>query len=627
MSDASSTFEETHRRLQELERLIAQVCPRSDSSGSTQNQGQISAHRPSSARPTSGNDRPQNGNARPQAARPQPGNPRPQSAGNDRPQNGNARPQTARPQAGNARPQSARAARPQSASSTASLQRPQTARPPVNQAEQAAAHRKKQQEFQNLLDLVGHKAAAKFKTIHACFRTVDSDHNGTVDHEELVALFRSFNLQEEFADRFMEHMDPQHTGEIEYTELQQIIGQYIQPGYKASKERRVAVRADACKTMEQRKREAELKQLAEIIGAKAHAKYRCLRDCFRFVDEDKDGTVSRAECVRFMEVFGFPHSVGDHVYDLLLDKTGHSGEVDFTTFLGTFGPYIQPGYAVQLMQAHEKQVHDRGDGPGPYATRQAANRPQSARAHHRQATGAAAERHRPASADSRKGDDCASTASTMSGSASSKAVSSASSSVASSAGRQFRRMVYGRPQRQQSGARPNQVAAPKNSRSANWSKNSDSSNLRNRVYYQGDEGAQPSSMSRLSHHGPVFKTVEGDTAQQLEMEDPHAHRQQQAALQPRRPSHSPGRPRPQSGRARAWRAPTPPHRHHRSVEVPATKCMLGEDSLSTCEPGTPREQRLKHRAASASRLQKESKMSASTASLCSSLEQQWSVIA
>jgi hypothetical protein len=120
--------------------------------------------------------------------------------------------------------------------------------------------------------------------------------------------------------------------------------------------------------------------------------------------------------------------------------------------------------------------------------------------------------------------------------------------------------------------------------------------------------------------------VEGDE-QQLEMEDPHAQRQKQAALQPRRPSHSPGRPRPQSGRARAWRAATPsPQRHHRSMEVPAGKSMLGEDSRSTCEPGTPREHKLKNRA-SASRLQKESKMSNSTASLCSSLEQQWSVIA
>jgi len=604
MSEASSTFEETHRRLQELERLIAQVCPRSDSSGSTQREGQLPAQRPSSARPTSGSSRPQSGFARPQSAR---------------------------PQSGNVRPQSARSARPQSASSAASLQRPQTARPLVSQAEQAASLRKKQQEFQNLIDLVGHKAAAKFKTIHACFRTVDRDHNGSVDREELVELFRSFNLQDEFADRFMEHMDPHHTGEIEYTELQQLIGQYIQPGYKASKERRVAVRADAGKTMEQRKREAELNQLAEIIGAKAHAKYRCLRDCFRFVDEDKDGIVSRSECLRFMEVFGFPHSVGDHVYDLLLDKTGHSGEVDFTTFLGTFGPYIQPGYTMQLMEAHDRQVHH---GDGPYASRQAASRPHSARAHQRQATGAAAAWRRPASADSRKGDDCASTASTMSGSASSKAASTASSSVPSSAGRQFRRTIYGRPQRQRSGARPtqarpNQAVAPKNTRAANWSRSFDSSNIRNRVYYQNDEGGHPSSMARLSHHGPVFKTVEGDTTQQLEMEDPHAQRQKQAALQPRRPSHSPGRPRPQSGRARAWRAATPPpQRHHRSMEVPATKSMLGEDSRSTCEPGTPRENKLKHQhRASASRLQKESKMSNSTASLCSSLEQQWSVIA
>lgn len=621
-SEASSTFEETHRRLQELERLIAQVCPRSESSASEhkggKSPGQLSAQRPSSARPLSGNARPQSGNVRPQSARPQ---------------SGNVRPQSARPQSGNARPQSARAARPQSASSAASLQRPQTARSSANEAEQAASLRKKQQEFQNLLDLVGHKAAAKFKTIHACFRTVDRDHNGTVDHEELAELFRSFNLQDEFAARFMDHMDPQQTGEIEYTELQQIIGQYIQPGYKASQARRVGVRNDAGKTVEQRKREAELNQLAEIIGAKAHAKYRCLRDCFRFVDEDKDGTVSRTECLRFMEVFGFPHSVGDHVYDLLLDKTGHSGEVDFHTFLSTFGPYIQPGYTAQLLATRDRQSQQQVDGPGPYASRQVANRPQSARSAQRQAPGATALRrsdsHRPASADGRKADDSDSVASTMPGSAYSKTSSDASSSVASSAGKQFRRSLYPRPQRQRSGARPNQAAAPpKNNKAANWSRNFDSSNLKHRVYYQNDEGAQQASMARLSHHGPVFTSVDYDSA--LEMEDPHAQRQKQAALQPRRPSHSPGRPRPQTAKVRgAGRsAGTPPQRHHRSMEVPATKCMLGpgEDSRSTCESATPRETRLRHRA-SASRLQKESKMSNSTASLCSSLEQQWSVIA
>lgn len=621
-STPSSTFEDTQRRLAELERLIAQVCPRSETPSEHKggkSPGQFSAQRPSSARPHAGYARPQSGNARPQSAR----------------QSGNVTPQSARPQSGNGRPQSARSARPQSASSAASLHRSQSGgpSPAQNQAEQAAILRKKKMEFQNLLDLVGHKAATKFKTIHACFRTVHRANTGTMDRDELGELFRSFNLQDEFADRFMDHMDPEKTGEIEFSELQQIIGQYIQPGYKARPSSKVE-RNDAGKSVEQRKREAELQQLAEIIGAKAHAKYRCLRDCFRFVDEDKDGTVSRTECLRFMEVFGFPHAVGDHVYDLLLDKSGHSGEVDFKTFLNTFGPYIQPGYAAMY------QAPSPADGPGPYASREGSSRPQSARAQ-RPAPGGAAtlqrsKSHRPASADGRKADDWGSVASTMPGSASVKTCSASSaSSVASSAGRQFRRASHAfharqQQQRKQSGAaRPKQAAAPrKNQRAENWSRNFDSSNLKHRVYYQKDEGGQQSSMARLSHHGPVFQSVDHIHDSALEMEDPHAQREKQEKMQPRRPSHSPARPRPHTAKVRREGRSAATPRHHRSVEVSASKCMLGpgEDSRSTCAPGTPRETRLRHQN-SAARLQKEYKYPNSTTSLCSSLEQQWSVIA
>lgn len=101
--------------------------------------------------------------------------------------------------------------------------------------------------------------------------------------------------------------------------------------------------------------EAEMRQLAEIIGSKATAKYRSTRELFRWLhlDEANQGIVSREECVRFMELFNYPAKSGEQMYNFLLTKSRSSNQVDYASFMRFFGPYIHPQYE-EILRQHEK---------------------------------------------------------------------------------------------------------------------------------------------------------------------------------------------------------------------------------------------------------------------------------
>eukprot|EP00440_Ansanella_granifera_P073307 gb/GFBE01079549.1/.p1 GENE.gb/GFBE01079549.1/~~gb/GFBE01079549.1/.p1 ORF type:complete len:528 (+),score=52.86 gb/GFBE01079549.1/:1-1584(+) len=525
---STSSIEATQQRLLELESLIAQVC----------------AGPP--GRPISLHTSHASGYAAPQ----RPSSGRPQSARSSRSDDSGAVPRPPSAKLQSARPQSAR---PQSASPSAA--RPQSARP------QSARRRPSDREFQSICDLLGSKMAARFKTINQCLRKVDMDHNGTVDRSELHELFRSFNFPDEQADKFFDYLDGDGRGELDYHVVKGIASQYINLGYPGPRVPMARRFVDA-QTPEQRKREADLQRLGEVIGSKAHAKFKNLRDCYRFLDHDKDSFVSRFDCVYFMEVFGFPQSTGHQMYELLAEKACDQ-DVDYNVFVNTFGHFIQPGHFPAKPRAQRPssvQPPSRGASTPNVALRRSVS-----------------QRHRHAAkADSAwDQDDChpkssSSNASTTSGAGCSDS-SVASSSVPSSAGQALRR-------RQQQPLTP-RAAIP--TRSA---------------------------------------VMESGT---------------QTVVTPRPPPGAPSRLRPQTARARM---PTQ-QRHYRGTEVHEAwagagdgkkSCLhccrhLEEDSRSTCEPGTPKDSW--NYARRASRAEHVGNAPSCSSSLCSSMEQQWGVIA
>ncbi|CAJ1407024.1 unnamed protein product [Effrenium voratum] len=263
------------------------------------------------------------------------------------------------------RPQSAR---PQSA-------RPQSARPRVEVQEP-----KLHTDFQGLLELIGAKAAARFSSMQQCFRMLDLDHNGRVEIGEIKELLRIFHLPEEAADQFFCYLDPEKTGSLDFQVVADVIGQFIKPGYRNSVvHRSPAPQADEDGTSKVLPRfahvqvtggEVDLKQLAEIVGSKARAKFANTRNVFRGLDEARNGFVTRPECIRFMETYGYPSCVGEQAYNTLLHEGQH--QVDFSTFVRFFGPYIHPRFE-ELAQQHEKRH------PAPAAPVARAATPASAR--------------------------------------------------------------------------------------------------------------------------------------------------------------------------------------------------------------------------------------------------------
>lgn len=224
---------------------------------------------------------------------------------------------------------------------------------------------------------------------------MDEDHNSRVARSEVQELFRRINLPEEYADRFFDSLELDETGQVDYLEVTGIIGPYIQSGYTAptrSLSRGPRSTSAPRIVSEERNKAHELQQLCQIIGAKAHQKYRNVTECFRYLDEDKTGWVTRANCRRFIEIFGFPPSVGDSVFDILLDDGSENpnpdGQVSFLKFVDVFGPFVQPGYNQKPVSFQRKVAPEsfltRSQTPPPEERPKAAKgrvRPQSARYH------------------------------------------------------------------------------------------------------------------------------------------------------------------------------------------------------------------------------------------------------
>lgn len=251
-------------------------------------------------------------------------------------------------------------------------------------------------DFEALCDLIGSKAAARYRTVGQAMRHIDKNHNSMVDRSEIHSLFRQFNLPPEYADRFFDQLrcSPE---EMDPNTLEQIIGPYIMPGYRDPRWA-VPARSSSRLSLQERNRKAEVEEMTHLIGTKAHQRFRNPRECFRSVDDDKDGRLSRTEVVRFVERLGLPRSTANHVFNELLDGGEGDGTVSFLKFMETFGPIIQPGYYKQTpAYAHGVQMQRASDAAAGYNERLAPRAPTRPQAPPPRARSASV-RRRPSSA-------------------------------------------------------------------------------------------------------------------------------------------------------------------------------------------------------------------------------------
>jgi len=214
-----------------------------------------------------------------------------------------------------------------------------------------------------LFDALGQKVAQRFTCIRDCLRFVDSNKNGYIDRGEIRRLFAAFNMAQDQADLLFDALDPHRAGELTYEVFQAVVGQHIQPGHI---EDRAASPRPLSRSMEVRQQEAELREVAEVVGAKAQQRFRNAREVFRFLDVNKDGRITREGCRRFAEYFGLSSDLGDMMFDMTCPP--EASFIDYTSFIARLGPYILPGHDPHA----EVLPGDRGD--------RAKRRPSSARA-------------------------------------------------------------------------------------------------------------------------------------------------------------------------------------------------------------------------------------------------------
>merc|ERR1719316_2606773 len=152
------------------------------------------------------------------------------------------------------------------------------------------------------------------------------------------SFLRGFGWGEDTADRIFALLDQDDSGEIDFLEFVGLFDPILGTSYKSQ----ATSRAPAIKGLEDRGLEKKLHQIARIVGDKMHLKFKNVRDAFRALDLDKDGTVSRQELQMFFAGFGLPKEAADTVFTAL-DEDG-SENVDYSEFMGLFGPIIAPGH-------------------------------------------------------------------------------------------------------------------------------------------------------------------------------------------------------------------------------------------------------------------------------------------
>eukprot|EP00397_Hematodinium_sp_SG-2012_P009167 GEMP01009243.1.p1 GENE.GEMP01009243.1~~GEMP01009243.1.p1 ORF type:complete len:545 (+),score=80.84 GEMP01009243.1:39-1673(+) len=210
------------------------------------------------------------------------------------------------------------------------------------------------EDLRKVCYLIGEKAPQKFRTVREAFRFIDTDHDGLVSQAEMHGFFRAFNIPPEMADKMFQYLDKDHSNHVDYNEFVHHFGQYIQPGYRLER--------DAVPVAEVRARfpvggrpniavpdsRKELDKILRVITEKAAVKWRLARDCFRYVDTDHNGFVTRDEVRGFLGTFSLPHYTADLLFKAL--DTDNDGKVNYNEFVDYFAPHIQPGGIVKTVR-------------------------------------------------------------------------------------------------------------------------------------------------------------------------------------------------------------------------------------------------------------------------------------
>lgn len=247
-------------------------------------------------------------------------------------------------------------------------------------------------ELHSVLELVGQKAATKYRNVRQALRFVDSDRDGYIQKSEIYYFFRAYDVSSDTAaERLFTVLDRHRTGEVEYKAFVDYLGPFIrgepprQPHAEDS-DNEESTTADgestAQATVEVEKAQAATEsphavaskrgvnngnnskqpvapptrqddwstnEWMAFLGRKCSERFTHVMDLIRKVDQDYDGNISRSEMRHFFSIFGLNARVSDRCFMSL--KQDEDPEVDYMDFMRAIAPYVDlPGVNAVLHQ-------------------------------------------------------------------------------------------------------------------------------------------------------------------------------------------------------------------------------------------------------------------------------------
>lgn len=236
-------------------------------------------------------------------------------------------------------------------------------------------------ELHSICEMIGQKAAMKYRTVREALRFVDADRDGFVTRSEVEYFFRAYDVSSEtVAGHLVNRLDPSGIGEIEYSDFVSFIGPFIRgepPAALAADISDQVSSREETPTQEvgpssgiqparyvggqisspSKKSAGPLPPQADwsvehwmiFLGRKSSERFGHVMDLIRHVDRDYDGNISRDEMRHFFSIFGLEAKVADKCWSSML-KPGEP-EVEYMDFMRAIAPHLDlPGVRGVLHQ-------------------------------------------------------------------------------------------------------------------------------------------------------------------------------------------------------------------------------------------------------------------------------------
>jgi Ca2+-binding EF-hand superfamily protein len=246
-------------------------------------------------------------------------------------------------------------------------------------------------ELHSICEMIGQKAAMKYRTVREALRFVDADRDGFIQRSEIEYFFRAYDVSsEKVADHLFDRLDRKGIGELEYASFVEFLGPYIRgdppnalaaadAGSEAST--RQATPAEGAQRQSgvqfapgfdprstagntppvrqalqpsqaayaQKNNEWSVDQWMNFLGRKSSERFAHVMDLIRHIDRDYDGNISRDEMRHFFSIFGLDAKVSDTCWTSM--RRPGEPEVEYMDFMRAIAPHLDlPGVKGVLHQ-------------------------------------------------------------------------------------------------------------------------------------------------------------------------------------------------------------------------------------------------------------------------------------